>query len=237
MMNFHRFNTIIQSVPQGRGFVGSSRVTAGSPWFEKLLASATTSGSSHFCRRCIHSSKSNYLSEASSNNDDSSTEAFANIKSNRALFKEIPVHPSITKYIELIGVGIAPRRRRNRKKRKGSTTDSELFLLERDQGGRRRKRRGNNPKRSTTDSKDDQHISNSMYRTALTPPPPFRASNPAEEKRKVLIIGSVASTQDTFPENIGTIPEVVCMLDQVQLCCNFCSPFLLSNLTFFLNFF
>jgi hypothetical protein len=98
-------------------------------------------------------------------------------KSTRQVFKETSVHPSIRRYIEMIGVGIPSRRKRSASARQRLWDDLEE--------GRRSGRAG----------------------SATLPPPPF-GSNEGGRHRTV-VIGSIASVNDTLPTNQDRIPEVV----------------------------
>ena len=115
-------------------------------------------------------------------------------KSKRQQFRETPVPPSIQHYLEMIGVGIPSRRKGSKRSRSA--------LFQNLESGRRSDRTGSYTK----------------------PPPPFStggdsnrdaanggSSSTTEEQqdRKVVVIGSVASINDSFPTNKELIPEVV----------------------------
>jgi GTP-binding protein len=105
--------------------------------------------------------------------------------SNRRSFKELAVHPSIHNYIQLIGVGIPPRR---------SKKKSQRIAIE---PGRFRDRRGGramNPE-ATEDQKRERH---------WKPPPPF-----GPKAFPVKVVGNVATLDDHYPANHKNIPEIV----------------------------
>jgi len=112
--------------------------------------------------------------------------------SNRQAFKQVPIDPSIRRYIDMIGVGIPPSRgpRGTRKKRGHKNSSPENWLDQLDPGKRR-------PMGSST-----------------KPPPPFStggngSTQEQQQRRRVVVIGSVSRAQDTFPTNQEFIPEVV----------------------------
>jgi DNA helicase IV len=102
------------------------------------------------------------------------------MKSTRQLFKETSVHPSIRRYIEMIGVGIPSKRKRSASARKRLWDDLE----------------------------EGRRSSGNRAMSATQPPSPF-ASGSEGGQHRVVVIGSVATIHDTLPTNQDRIPEVV----------------------------
>jgi len=132
---------------------------------------------------------------ASSNGDDSLL-----IKSKRRQFKEIPVSPSILKYIETIGVGIPPRTRKRRPLLSSSnplvaTTASPLKHRARGSAGATASKQSSPSFRSTPKSPSPP---------TATPPAPFDPNS-----LPVKAVWTVKSLEtDTFPTNPQATPEV-----------------------------
>ena len=106
----------------------------------------------------------------------------------RSTFKNIPVNPSILKYIQRVGVGIPQRMTRRQKIKSRFISEQE----EKDQLTRTRK-----------------------VRTSI-PPPPFPSSDPKEQQQKstirrfpVKLLKSVGDLETEFPKASATMPEVV----------------------------
>ena len=165
----------------------------------------------HFHHRMQSTTSSNHQSSSSSSSSrkpssypgSQSKTTNTNVKSQRQKFKEIPVHPSIQRYIELIGVGI-PSGRKSSKRLRQSLFQNASGLV--DMSSRRSGR----------------------SRSLLRPPPPFSLAEAAEEeegqidgihqdqnshqrknRRRITVIGKVASMDDAFPNNPkNRIPEV-----------------------------
>lgn len=107
----------------------------------------------------------------------------------RSAFQEIPVNPSILKYIQRVGVG-QPERRKRRQKSKARFISLQE---EKDQLMRTRKAR------------------------TTTPPPPFPSSDPKDQTSSsksirrfpVKLLKSVGNLETEFPKPSATMPEVV----------------------------
>lgn len=124
------------------------------------------------------------------------------VKSNRAVFKETNVSPTILSYIKRIGVGIPDKTRRSKRKKGGNPEDE---LLDQSRYGRKR-----------GSSKEEKDRGTTSF--SWVPPPPF-ASSPRRHdsssgasyrvrRRPVRVIGSVGSLDERFPRNADGIPEI-----------------------------
>lgn len=117
-------------------------------------------------------------------------------QSARSAFKLTPVHPSVLKYVQRVGVG-KPERKRRSKTKSQFLTQSE----EKDQLGRSRKPLPTNP------------------------PPPFPSSNVSSSSEKkirrspVKLLKRVGSLADEFPKPSPTMPEVVRSWETGKMSC------------------
>ena len=117
--------------------------------------------------------------------------------SGRSKFRSIPVHPSILRYIQEVGVGI-PKKTDARHRRKRPWGGSDNIIAERDEAEHFR------VKKLT------------KQRSSLPPPPFYTATtaNNAEagskiERIPIKILGSVGSKDEEFPRITKGLPEIV----------------------------
>ena len=152
----------------------------------------------------------------------------------RKSFKEVPVHPSILRYIESIGVGISPRRDHRQRRRsklkqsrkqtkRGRATDdvldaaAEKEFFNNQNFGRKRPppehNERNTPGAMSDSTTNDQDESSSSW----LPPLPFAAPTKANERTTgghkvkrlpVKLLGSAGSIKDEFPRSTKGITEV-----------------------------
>lgn len=164
--------------------------------------------------------------------DDRSSLGISGAKNIRNSFKEVPVHPSILRYIESIGVGIPQRkdfrhRQRSKQSRKqtkrGRDRDgvldaaAEKDFFKKQSFGRGRSSPNPNKKKTgpgaSSNSPHDQYESSSTW----LPPLPFAAPIKAHERTvdghkvqrlPVKVLGSAGSIEDAFPRSTKGLTEV-----------------------------
>lgn len=195
-----------------------------------LISEATTThqigfpGSGPGPSRCFCSSNTLCAAKKENVNGNDDLE----VKSNRALFKSIPVDPSILSYIRGLGVGISSKKKRKRKQTqtnkstKGllSENDEASFFGERESrtGRKDRRKRSTGSSKSSSPENDGQSLHS---KNAFIPPPPFSTSSHTKEesegasegisirKLPVKVLGSVGSTEEEMPRSSKGLPEVV----------------------------
>lgn len=153
----------------------------------------------------------------------------------RKSFKEMPVHPSILRYIESIGVGIPQRRDHRHRQRskqgrnhtkRGRGRDDVLdassekeFLKSQSFGRGRRSSPKPYQKRSGPDASSSNSSTHDQYESSSSwlPPLPFAAPIKANEttidghkvkRLPVKILGSAGSIEDEFPRSTKGLTEV-----------------------------
>lgn len=218
------FNTIIKALPTYSNNPAASK-------FELLPVSmyTKTGPRKHSNSNILDGARSSALfmrASSTSYNDlrqDSWEQTTSNLssahkQSNRALFRAIPVHPSILEYIKTVGVGIRPKTKKKKKfssKQKSGggngileEGDENDFLIERN--GTRGMRQS--PKKSLKESEG-------IIRSLIAPPPPFTSHLPSNandlneqghpiKRLPVKIIGSVGSSKEEMPRSSKGLPEV-----------------------------
>mmetsp|Transcript_6060 Transcript_6060/g.8645 ORF Transcript_6060/g.8645 Transcript_6060/m.8645 type:complete len:499 (+) Transcript_6060:145-1641(+) len=178
-----------------------------------------------FCNSNIisYAKKENGIDRGNGNEHDD-----LEVKSNRALFRSIPVNPSILSYIRGVGVGLSAKKKRKRKQKQTNTSRGAKGLLSEDEEAsffnERESRTGRKDRRKrsigTTDSQEDGPNWNASNKNAYIPPPPFSTSSHTKEesesasegisirKLPVKVLGSVGSTGEEMPRSSKGLPEV-----------------------------
>lgn len=113
-------------------------------------------------------------------------------QSARSQFKQIPVNPSVLKYIEKIGVGKPSRTRRRRR----PNSDSKRFL---------------------SFIEENEELDGNRRPQSKIPPPPFASSGSdyrtesgqAIKQFPVKLLSSIASLATPFPKSSPNLPEIV----------------------------
>jgi hypothetical protein len=137
--------------------------------------------------------------------------------SNRALFKAIPVNPSILEYIKSVGVGIRSQNKKKKKKRtlKQRNADSGI-LNEADENEYFIEKNGTRRTRKPSKMIEERE---GIVRSGVTPPPPFSSQLPAGAKDvndtghqikrlPVKVLGSVGSSDEEMPKSSRGLAEV-----------------------------
>ncbi len=152
------------------------------------------------------------------------------IKSNRALFKSIPVDGSILAYIRSIGVGLRSKKKKKKrnipnKATKGLLSEEDEFSFFEGSEGRRF-RKGKRRTQNTTTNHDNtmDNIDTNMASHAYFPPPPFVPFITDKEKDltedgnlikrlPIKVLGSVGEEQEKMPRSSKGLPEIVSCIE------------------------
>ena len=136
---------------------------------------------------------------------DGAASSLRSSQSARSQFKEVPVNPSILKYIQDIGVGKPKRAQRRRIRRSRNTTAKADYSH-------------STPSKFLSSAEEEDLLpSRNRRRPNIVPPPPFPAphinnkngSNQTLQRLPVKLLGSVGSITEPFPRASPNLPEVV----------------------------